>query len=261
MAELTLHDSHVHLDFDDFEKDRADVIQRSKQNGIKHFVVPGVCQKYWCRLLQLAAIEQAVLPALGIHPWYLDDFHQQHLDELTRLLTNEQQLVAVGEIGLDWVIQTDRKVQIAVFEQQLDIAKQFNKPVIIHHRRSHDEIAKILRQKQLAKAGVIHGFSGSLQQANAYIELGFKLGVGGTITYPRAEKTRKVIKKVPIESLLLETDAPDMPLFGKQGKRNSPEYITEVFQALIELRRADPALLSVQLAKNFSQTFSVAVAA
>ena len=116
------------------------------------------------------------------------------------------------------------------------MAKQFQLPVILHHRKSHDIILRQLRQYQLPKGGVIHAFSGSYQQAMQYIQLGFKLGVGGTITYERAVKTRAVMAKVPLDALVLETDAPDMPICGRQGQRNSPEYLPEILAVLALLR-------------------------
>ena len=130
----------------------------------------------------------------------------------------------------------DWKMQLQVFEQQLLIAEEHMLPVILHHRNSHNELIQSLKAKKFTQGGIVHAFSGSVQQANTYIDLGFKIGVGGGITYSRASKTRKTLSKLPINCLVLETDAPDMPLIGKQGLRNSPEYLPEIFESLLLLR-------------------------
>ena len=146
-------------------------------------------------------------------------------------------MLAVGEIGLDAHIEVDWALQKRVFEQQLMIAKERMLPVILHHRNSHNELIRILKNTKFTQGGIVHAFSGSLQQAQTYIDLGFKIGVGGAITYPRANKTRETISQLPLSSLVLETDAPDMPLMGKQGQRNSPEYLPEIFESLMALRK------------------------
>lgn len=149
--------------------------------------------------------------------------------------------MAVGEIGLDLYRddpQFDR--QQALLEAQLRLAKRYDLPVILHSRRTHDKLAMLLKKHNLPRAGVVHGFAGSLQQAERFVQLGYKIGVGGTITYPRASKTRDVMARLPLSSLLLETDAPDMPLNGFQGQPNRPEQAARVFDALCELR-AEPA--------------------
>ena len=130
------------------------------------------------------------------------------------------------------------------------MAKGYSLPIIVHHRRSHQDIVAMLRQKQLTNGGIIHAFSGSYQQACQYIDLGFKLGIGGTITYPRAEKTLKAIKRVPLTSLVLETDAPAMPLYGFQGQDNSPLQLINVFQALTNIRLESSTEIAHALEEN-----------
>jgi TatD DNase family protein len=159
------------------------------------------------------------------------------LVQLSQLLNQHQdKVLAVGEIGLDTHIDVDWKMQLQVFEQQLLIAEEHMLPVILHHRNSHNELIQSLKAKKFTQGGIVHAFSGSVQQANTYIDLGFKIGVGGGITYSRASKTRKTLSQLPINCLVLETDAPDMPLIGKQGLRNSPEYLPEIFESLLLLR-------------------------
>lgn len=235
-------DSHCHLDFDAFNEDRLQVLQRSKQAGVERIIVPGVRKSQWPRLIALCQRDQDESTpqlhfALGLHPYFLADFHAVDLLMLSHLLRRYRgQVVAVGEIGLDALVPVDMALQQRLFKAQLQLAARFALPVIIHHRKSHHLILQSLKQSRFTGGGVIHAFSGSLDQAQRYIELGFKLGVGGTITYPRAAKTRQTLAQVPLSALLLETDAPDMPLMGRQGQRNSPCYLGEIFAALCSLR-------------------------
>ena len=175
--------------------------------------------------------------ALGLHPYFLKSFESLHFVELSQLLNQFQdKVLAVGEIGLDTHIDVDWKLQLQVFEQQLLIAEERMLPVILHHRNSHNELIRTLKAKKFTQGGIVHAFSGSVEVAKTYIDLGFKIGVGGGITYSRASKTRNTLAQLPINCLVLETDAPDMPLMGKQGQRNSPEYLPEIFESLLSLR-------------------------
>ena len=163
--------------------------------------------------------------ALGLHPLYIAQHHEPQLEQLAMLLAERpHKLVAVGEIGLDLYMDNPQfERQQSVLLAQLRLAKQHDLPVILHSRRTHDQLAAALRRMQLPRRGVVHGFAGSLSQAQAFIRLGYYIGVGGTITYERAQKTRGVMAQLPLEALLLETDAPDMPLAGYQGQPNRPE--------------------------------------
>lgn len=145
--------------------------------------------------------------------------------------------------------------QLALLNAQLKLAKQYDLPVILHSRRSHDQLASALRKAALPRTGVVHGFAGSLVQAQAFIRLGYYIGVGGTITYERAQKTRNVMAALPLSALLLETDAPDMPLAGFQGQPNRPERAANVFAALCELRQEAPQDIATQLFLNSQSLF------
>lgn len=233
-----LIDSHCHLDFSCFDHDRADILDRCRKLSIDTIVIPGTQASHWQKQIDLCHLYPQLRFALGIHPYFLSDFDSTHLVKLTNLLNQYQNTVlALGEIGLDTHIDVDWKLQIQVFEQQLTIAKEHKLPVILHHRNSHNELIRILKATKFSLGGIVHAFSGSLQDAQTYIDLGFKIGVGGGITYARANKTRKTVSQLPLSSLVLETDAPDMPLMGKQGQRNSPEYLPEIFECLLALRK------------------------
>lgn len=249
-------DSHCHLDFDAFEPDRSDVIELAKKNGITHILVPGTRANTWSKQIQLGEQYPELYIALGLHPYFLDSAKESHIDSLDQLLSAHQtQVVGVGEIGLDFSIQTETTRQAYFFERQLDLAIHHHLPVIIHHRRSHNQIIQTLKRKQVTRGGVIHAFSGSLYEAQSYLDMGFLLGVGGTITYSRAQKTRKALAGVPLEGLLLETDAPDMPMEGKQGMRNSPVYLPAVLNALAAIRTETKAQIAHQTDVNFNRLF------
>jgi TatD DNase family protein len=234
---FVLIDSHCHLDFSCFDHDRAEVLSRCAKLSIDTIVIPGTQASLWKEQIDQCHIYPQLRFALGLHPYFLNSFEPIHLVQLSHLLNHYQdKVVAVGEIGLDAHNDLDWKLQLQVFEQQLLIAEEHLLPVILHHRNSHNELIRTLKAKRFTQGGIVHAFSGSLQDAHTYIDLGFKIGVGGGITYPRANKTRTTIAQLPLNSLVLETDAPDMPLIGKQGQRNSPEYLPEILESLLALR-------------------------
>ena len=255
-----LIDSHCHLDFEPFDIDRESLIANLATKGVSDVVVPAVHKGNWQRVIDLCGAHENLHAALGIHPCFMHKAERKDCDELALMAQQyREQIVAIGECGLDFSLDTLEQ-QRHYFTFQIKLACELDLPLIIHHRNSHDIIWAFLRKFKPPKGGVIHAFSGSLQQAERYIDLGFKLGVGGTITYSRAQKTREVMAKVPVESLLLETDAPDMPIFGRQGERNSPYYLKEVFAVLCLLREQAGDELAKQLAQNTRQLFALKVA-
>ena len=232
-----LIDSHCHIDFCCFDHDRNDVLNSCKKLAVDTIVIPGTEASQWQKQIDLCHLYPQLRFALGLHPYFLKSFESLHLVELSQLLNQFQdKVLAVGEIGLDTHIDVDWNLQLQVFEQQLLIAEERMLPVILHHRNSHNELIRTLKAKKFTQGGIVHAFSGSVEVAKTYIDLGFKIGVGGGITYSRASKTRNTLAQLPINCLVLETDAPDMPLMGKQGQRNSPEYLPEIFESLLSLR-------------------------
>lgn len=246
-------DSHCHFDFTEFDADRDALIKRCAELNINRFIVPGITAKRWPRVLELCQKYPTAWPCLGLHPWWIAKAIEDDLTLLDQLIIKHD-LIAVGEIGIDGAIEGITK-QTEYFVKQLHIAKKHDLPVIVHHRKSHHLIVPELKKVSLNKGGVIHAFSGSYQQAKAYLDLGFKLGIGGTITYPRAIKTINTVKKLPLDSILLETDAPAMPLDGFQGEINSPEKITNVFHHLCELRNENAEILQESIENNLKQIF------
>lgn len=258
-AGLRWIDSHCHFDFPPFADDYQASWQQANQAGVDKIIVPAVTQARFACVLALAqAYPQQIYPALGLHPYHFRQHQADHLQDLQQqLITHRQQVVAVGEIGLDALIATPIAEQSPLLIAQLKLAQQQALPIILHSRRSHDPLAALLRRYPVAAGGVVHGFAGSLQQAQRFIELGYYLGVGGVITYERAQKTRQAISQLPLEWLLLETDAPDMPVAGWQGQANRPERIALIFTALCQLRTESPAQIAEQLYHNSCQLFSL----
>lgn len=246
-----LIDSHCHLDFPCFDEERHTIIKNCADLCIDTIVTPGTEASSWPKIMALSLQFKALKPALGLHPYFLKSYQEKDLETLLAYLTKyRQKIVALGEIGLDNFIDVEPALQRHVFESQLAIACDFNLPIIVHHRQSHNDIIKIIKRVKFTGGGIIHAFSGSLQEAFTYQDLGFKLGIGGLITYPRAQKTRHVVSQVPLELLVLETDAPDMPLFGRQGKRNTPENIPLILAELATLRTESKEEIAVQCRLN-----------
>ncbi|MGO3643828.1 MAG: TatD family hydrolase, partial [Pseudoalteromonas sp.] len=217
-------DSHCHLDFSEFDDTRQQLISQCHQTDIKYFIVPGVSLAQSKKLISFAKIYPSVRISAGLHPYFLSEHLENqkndHLLELSDFAhSNKMHLIAIGECGLDRSVDHLEK-QTRLFEGQIELANQLALPLIVHHRQSHDLIAQSFKRCKPKMGGVIHAFSGSMQQAEYYIKQGFKLGVGGVITYQRAQKTRQVIAQLGVEHLMLETDAPSMPLAGFQGKIN-----------------------------------------
>lgn len=254
-ASYRLFDTHCHLDLPELAADLAMHWQQAQQAGVAALLIPAVEQARWQPLLALKQQQPHWFIGLGIHPWWVDLHEPYALTELDALLTEHAQTItAVGEIGLDFALaeHTFNK-QIALFSAQVALAKTHRKPVILHHRKSQPQLLAELKRQNFTEGGILHAFSGSQQQAHAFIDLGFKVGIGGTITYERAAKTRHAVSKLPLASLVLETDAPAMPLAGFQGQLNTPVQLTGVFSTLCALRPEPPAELAEALWHNSLQ--------
>lgn len=251
-------DSHCHFDFSEFHKDRESVWHSAQQNGVDALLIPATEFDRFVTIQKLVQQHSSFYYALGLHPWFLHSDSPSLLPKLTERIEaslQESQFVAVGETGLDFAIEVLPELQELCFVHQLHLAQQYSLPVIIHHRKSHNRIIQILR-KFPGVVGVIHAFTGSEQEAKTYVDMGFYLGVGGTITYERAHKTKKALKAVGVEHLLLETDAPAMPVSGKQGQRNSPEYLPHILSSLAEVLESDIQNIQQRTTANFYRLFN-----
>ncbi|WP_421246798.1 TatD family hydrolase [Aeromonas sanarellii] len=235
---MELIDTHCHLDFPVFDAEREALLVQWRQLGVGEYIIPAVGEENWGRIRTLAERHGDIRYGLGIHPWYVGAQTEGVLARLESLLAcRPSGLVAVGECGLDLRTQVSQEGQIEMFEAQVRLAMTYDLPLIVHSVRANDTVAKILRRFKPARGGVIHAFSGSQHQAEAFWQLGFRLGIGGVISYERANKTREAIRAMPLEALVLETDAPDMPLQGRQGEINTPGSLPVIADMLAQLRQ------------------------
>ncbi|GLX84970.1 putative metal-dependent hydrolase YjjV [Thalassotalea loyana] len=254
-------DSHCHFDFKEFAQTREAVAKNCLDLGVHQLIVPAIAPSNWQAVLALETQSELKLhKALGIHPWFLNDLTLADVEDLSSLVTrHHSEIIAIGEIGIDGKIAEDYDnltKQIQFFDAQLALAAKSQLPVIVHHRKSHPLLVERIKSAKYSGGGIVHAFSGSFQQAKHYLDLGFKLGIGGTITYERAAKTRKTVTKLPLESMVLETDAPAMPIFQQKIQHNSPENIPLIFDALTDLRQEPKDLIAEQLENNIINLFS-----
>lgn len=244
-----LIDTHCHLDAAEFDADRDAVAARARAAGVAALVVPGVERSGFEAVLATCRRYPGCYPALGIHPLYVDRAQPADLDEL-RADVGRFHPVAVGEIGLDFYVSDyDRDRQEFYFSEQLKIAVEFDLPVLLHIRKAQDVALKLLRRHRV-KGGIAHAFSGSRQQAEEFIKLGFKLGFGGAMTFDRATRLRELAATLPLESIVLETDAPDIPPAFIGKARNSPEYLPQIAQVLAGLRGLTQAEIACATGEN-----------
>ena len=256
---MDLIDTHCHIDVEDFDADRAVVLDHCRRLGIRRLIVPAVIARTWRNLLDLCHHEPGLLPALGLHPMYIDQHSDADLATLATWVERECP-VAIGEIGLDYFVSDlDRARQQQVFETQLLVARDAGLPVVLHVRKAHDQVLSTLKRIKV-RGGFAHAFSGNLRQAGQYVDLGFKLGFGGMLTFERSNKLRSLAKALPLEALVLETDAPDMTVVAHRGERNSPEYLPDCLQALADVRGEDPDMIAAVTTRNAEAVLGLASA-
>lgn len=250
-----LFDSHCHLDLPELLPELELHLANAKAVSVEGFLVPAVQSSAWLPLLELKQ-RYGFYIALGVHPWWASPSELEALSGLEALAALPE-VNAIGEIGLDFALDEQSfALQRQCFEAQLQLAGRLKKPVILHHRKSQNELLQVIKQQQFSQGGILHAFSGSFAQGKAFIDMGFKLGIGGTITYDRAEKTRKAVKQFPLDALVLETDSPSMPLNGFQGQINTPAQLPLVLDALAQLKQCQPQQLKLQLWCNSVSLFS-----
>lgn len=238
---MNIIDTHCHLDAAEFDADREQVLNEAITSGVSAIVIPAVTPDNFAHVAALSQQYPQCCYALGMHPMYVDNISPSDVARLSALVSEtmaqENKLVAIGEIGLDfYVTKQNKETQEYFFSEQLNIAQVHDLPVILHVRGAIDDVLKHLRRTKV-KGGIAHAFNGSMHQAEAFIELGFKLGFGGAMTYSRALKIRDLAKNLPLEAIVLETDAPDMPPAWLEKKaRNSPKELILIATTLADLR-------------------------
>ena len=260
---MQLIDTHTHLDFPDFDADRSQLLAGSRALGVEKMVVLGVYQSNWQRVWDLVQTDSQLYAAFGLHPVYLNEHRPAHVLELEQWLSRlagHPQVCAVGEIGLDYFLpELDREGQQQLFDAQLQLAANFKLPALLHVRRSHAQVIATLKRFRLQRGGIIHAFAGSREEAREYIKLGFKLGLGGAATWPQALRLRKVIADLTLDSIVLETDSPDMAPAMYPNQRNSPEHLPDICRALADVMNLRPEQLAEASTANACEVFGWAL--
>jgi TatD DNase family protein len=251
-----LVDSHVHLNDSTFDADRQAVLERAIAAGVAAQIVPAVAADGWPALRDMCAGSPSLHPAYGLHPMFLDRHRPGHLDALAAWLRDER-AVAVGECGLDFYAgEPDPHMQRHYFLRQLELAREFDLPVIVHARRAVEEVILTVR-KVGGLRGVVHSYAGSEEQARQLAGLDFMLGIGGPVTYERAHRLRRLVARMPLDTLLLETDAPDQPDASHRGQRNEPARLVEVLRCIATLRGESEAVIAEATSANARRLFAL----
>ncbi len=270
---MKLTDTHCHLDYNKFDSDREAVIQRAKDAGLVRILVPGLDSKSSKDAVRLAESNPMVYAAVGFHPTDLDKFTEKAFDQI-RELAEHPKVVAVGEIGLDyyWVKEAKKRAfQREALERQLAFAEEIGKPVIIHMREENDawsgqasidllvilaEWHEKLNGPLAEKPGVLHSFNGSLETAQKALDLNFYIGVTGPVTYKNAEEKRHIIRQLPLQRLLIETDAPFLTPVPHRGKRNEPAYVGHIADKIGEIHSKSPVEIAEITSVNAARLFA-----
>lgn len=250
-------DSHCHLDAAEFDGESDAVAMRAAGQGVALIVIPAVACSNFDAVRTLAANQPNCRYTLGIHPIFVPQAEPEDIGRLrdaVRVALDDPNFVGIGEIGLDFFVPglkegALRDKQEFFYSEQLKLARDFGLPVLLHVRRSQDIILKYLRRIETC-GGIAHAFNGSFQQAQTFIDLGFKLGFGGAMTFPRSLQIRRLAAQLPESALVLETDAPDIPPAWVHPGRNSPEHLPRIGQVLAGLRQADPAEIAALTSAN-----------
>lgn len=246
-------DTHCHLNFDFLQSRFDSIMQGMTEHDLQMIVVPGVARKTWAKCKAMCEQDERLFFAYGLHPYFIEEHHSNDLKKLEELvssamLENQSGLVAIGEVGLDFNLQSKAK-QLQLLEDQLALAEKYKLPVLLHCRKAHSEMLSMLKRFNLV-GGVLHAFSGSYEMLMQYVGIGMKVGVGPVITWPTAHKTRSAISRAPISSLVLETDSPDMAVHGKAKGEGLPVDVLNVFECLKSLRDEDAKVLEEAIAAN-----------
>lgn len=232
-----LIDSHAHLDDSKYDRDRDEVIKKLKEDGVELVINPGADFSSSVKAVSLAEKYEMIYAAVGVHPHDAKDVDEGTL-EVFKELAKKEKVIAIGEIGLDYHYEfSDREIQKKWFREQIKLAKELNLPIIVHDREAHKDTYDIISSEQDGTlTGVLHCFSGSLEMAKEYIKLGFYVSFGGPVTFKNAKKVREVVKELPIEKMLIETDSPYMAPHPHRGKRNEPKMVYYVAEMIAQVK-------------------------
>jgi TatD DNase family protein len=270
---MNLTDTHCHLDYHKFNADRAEALARAKDSGVSRMLIPGLHHRSSKDAVAIAESNSGVYAAVGFHPTDMKEFTPKTFEKIIELAKHPK-VVAIGEIGLDyyWVKDlNERAIQREKLKEQLALAKEINKPVVLHMREENDEwfgqasvdLLEILREwhgglsgSLQENPGVLHSFNGTLETAQQALSLNFYIGITGPVTYPKAEKKREVVKQLPITKLLIETDSPFLPPVPHRGERNEPAYVCHIADKIAEIHLKSPAEIADLTAANAARLFA-----
>ncbi|MGB7573515.1 MAG: TatD family hydrolase [Thermodesulfobacteriota bacterium] len=233
-----LIDSHAHLEMPDFKKDLEAVIQRAKESGVEYIFTVGTEKEDWKRAVEISDSHPSIYVILGVHPHNAKEIDDQTYPTLRGLCRNGK-VKAYGEIGLDFFRNlSPRDIQLKRFREQIGLAKELDLPIVIHDREAHRETLEILKSEKAEESGgIIHCFSGDYEMAKACMDMGFYISIPGSITFKNAEGSREIVERIPLESLLVETDAPFLTPEPFRGKRNEPSYVRYTAQKVAEIKK------------------------
>ena len=249
-------ETHVHLCDEKFDGDRTEVLKRANTAGVIKFLNIGAELK---EIRAIAALEiENVYKAMGLHPHNAHEFTEEVYSEIKEYFKTQIKAVAVGEIGMDYYKSTTpRGLQEKVFRRFLELACELNLPIAVHSREAHEDVLNILKEYELSKKGVIHCFTGDISTANKFTDLGYMLGIGGVITFPNAQSLRDAIKVIPLEFLVLETDAPYLTPEPHRGTRNEPKYIPLIAKKIADLQQKTVKEIEMATTANTKALFNV----
>lgn len=255
-----LVDSHCHLDklnYDDLHQDVADVLNKAKEKGVDYFLSVGVTLDSFPKMMEMIRPYDNVFASCGVHPLDIENgFDYQQL----KTLASDDRVVAIGETGLDYHYQPElADQQQDIFRQHVRLAVELNKPLIIHTRMAREDTLRILREEGAEKAGgVLHCFTESYEMAKAAIELGFYISISGIVTFNKAAELKEVVRRLPLERLLVETDSPYLAPVPYRGKQNQPAYVKEVAEYIALLKGESVETVNRITTENFFTLFSQA---
>jgi TatD DNase family protein len=255
-----LIDSHAHLEMPEFKKDLEAVIQRAEESGVEYIFTVGTEKKDWKKALEIANSHPSIYAILGVHPHNAKEIDDETYPVLEELCQNEK-VKAFGEIGLDFFRNlSPRDIQLKRFREQIGLAKELGLPIVVHDREAHQETMEILKSEKAEECGgIIHCFSGNYEMAKVCIEMGFYISIPGSITFKSAEGFREVVKKIPLESLLVETDAPFLTPEPFRGKRNEPSYVRYTAQKVAEIKNVSLERVAEATTENALRVYKLKV--
>jgi TatD DNase family protein len=255
---MMLIDSHAHLEMPEFKKDLEAVIQRAKESGVEYIFTVGTEKKDWKKALEIANSHPSIYAILGVHPHNAKEINDQTYPVLKELCQNGK-VKAFGEIGLDFFRNlSPRDIQLKRFREQIRLARELRLPIVVHDREAHQETMEILKSEKADECGgIIHCFSGDYKMAKVCIDMGFYISVPGSITFKNAEGFREIVKKIPLESLLVETDAPFLAPEPFRGKRNEPSYVRYTAQKVAEVKKVSLEKLAEVTTENALRVYKL----